>query len=85
MTPAPRAAQLTELWAIYDAPTGSPASFLVQRWTGSPGSRLEYDPPVFAASLEQARAVIPPGFERQDPAKAKLEAARLLEWWRPKQ
>ena len=69
-------------WGIYWAPSGSPAAFLVQRWEGEPGKRPRSDAPTFAATLDLARAVVPAGLERHEPAGSGDESPLLIETWR---
>lgn len=68
-------------WAVYWAPAGSPAAFLVQRWEGEPGARPRSDAPVFAATLDLARDVVPKGLERHAPAGNAQESPLLIETW----
>lgn len=70
-------------WAIYRAPAGSPAPIMVVRWDDAPGTKPKQGEPIFAASVELARATVPPGMVRFDPSKAKGEPKTLIETWEP--
>jgi hypothetical protein len=72
---------MTRLWAIYRAPEGAPAPYMVAAWDTEPGGKPSRSEPVFAASLEQAREVVPAGLERSDPSTSTAEARRLIETW----
>ncbi len=70
------------IFAIYNAPSGAPAPFMVCAWIASPGAAARHNPPVYAASLEQAREVVPKGLTRSEPVNHESEARNLIETWR---
>lgn len=71
--------------AIYHAPFGAPAPFLVQPWDFEAGSRPVGGDMTYAASLEQARDSFPrDGLEAHPPRPIPTEAKGLIETWEPK-
>lgn len=72
---------MTKVWAIYNSPAGAPAPFYVMCWEGSPGVKATHGAPVFASSLERARAIPPGGLIRHDPSTARAEDPDMLETW----
>ena len=81
-TEAPAAAALSprETWAVYRSPHGAPAPYLVIRWRATPGERAVCDEPIYAASLELARGVVPAGLVKSPPRKL-VNGDRLVEIW----
>lgn len=79
---AEKAGAAVTTWAIYAAPSGAPAPFLVCAWLAAPGQQARHSPPVYAASLEQAREVVPKGLTRSEPVHHESEALNLIETWR---
>ena len=68
-------------WAVYSAPAGAPAPLMVVEWNDAPGMKPIHGEPVFAATLELARAAVPAGLTRHAPTKAKGEPKTLIETW----
>jgi hypothetical protein len=69
-------------WAIYRAPTGSRARFLVVRWRVVPGMhRAICDEPIAASTIKGARAVVPRGLKRTRSRTRGRGSDRLLETW----
>ena len=69
------------IWSIYTAPEGSPAPFVALPWETAAGATPRHGDPVFAASLEKAREVVPGGLVRSDPSKDRREPSELIETW----
>ena len=76
---------MTRIWAIYRAPHGAPAAFLVQAWDLDPGKRPIGGPLTNAATLELARETFPrAGLEAHAPRPVPGEPKNLVETWEPK-
>jgi hypothetical protein len=70
------------IWEISQSPTGSPAPYFVMEWEGEPGgSPKAAGVPVFAASMNQARDVLPRGLVRKSPSKDARQPRGILEIW----
>jgi hypothetical protein len=73
-----------KLYAISRAPLGAPAPFLVEEFEVGAGQRVRRGTQTFAASLEQARDVVPAGMECKLPTKSRSESEMLVETWEPR-
>ncbi|HVZ89606.1 MAG TPA: hypothetical protein VHG72_21775 [Polyangia bacterium] len=70
------------VWAIYHAPLGSRQLFMVQFWTAAADRKPQQGgEPLFAASLDEARAMVPVGLTRYSAKDKKAEAPGLIETW----
>jgi len=69
-------------WAIYKAPTGSRARYLVVRWRVVPGlHRSVCDEPIQAGSIKAAHAVVPRGLKKTPNKSHGRGTDRLVETW----